>query len=237
MSLETNHAQYVKHINRYPKITLKEEADLVAAARKGNKEARERLVAASMRKAFDSLEKAGVPIDMDMVQEANLAMLQAVDSFLKGNAAPMSLRPMVYQAVQRKVVRVEKARNCAFCLRNEPDNRSSVSSVDVYDVVVYEEETGENDQSPWDYSIPQTEETAMDDMLAEALDTVMQGLTPRESLIIELSFGLKGKCPMDLQEIAGMLNSTYGHVRMLQSRALRKLRNPLRARILKDFID
>lgn len=233
--------QYIEYINdTCPNITLREEAGLIELARKGNKEAKDRLVNVCLRRVPELIEKAGVPVDMDTIQEGNLAVLQTLDTFLKGHANPMSCRPSIYMAVQRKVTKLERDRNSAFCLRKETYDRSwresSIGSPDLYTIVLYEEETGENDSPEWGYGLRLPEEHVLERRCSHAVRAVLRSLTPREQLVLEMRFGLKTGTVMTLKEVADEFGFTREHIRQIEAKALRKLRDPLRSERLRDYM-
>lgn len=233
--------QYIEYINdTCPNITLCEEAGLIELARKGNKEAKDRLVNVCLRRVPEIIEKAGAPVDMDTIQEGNLAVLQTLDTFLKGHANPMSCRPSIYMAVQRKVTKLERDRNSAFCLRKETYDRSwresSIGSPDLYTIVLYEEETGENDSPEWGYGLRLPEEHVLERRCSHAVRAVLRSLTPREQLVLEMRFGLKTGTVMTLKEVADEFGFTREHIRQIEAKALRKLRDPLRSERLRDYM-
>lgn len=82
---------------------------------------------------------------------------------------------------------------------------------------------------------------APDDILfredkAEALREALTTLTPREEIVLKMRFGLGGNEEMTLAEVGQHFNLTAQRIRMIEAKALRKLRHPSRARGLKPFI-
>ena len=71
----------------------------------------------------------------------------------------------------------------------------------------------------------------------EAIDAVIETLTPREKAIITMRFGLDGKEPMTLEEIGEVYELTRERIRQIEAKALRKLRHPSRAKTLKIFLE
>ena len=66
------------------------------------------------------------------------------------------------------------------------------------------------------------------------INSVLNTLTERESEIITLRFGLKNGNPKTLGEIGEALGLSGERVRQIESKALRKLRNPIRVKMLKE---
>lgn len=64
----------------------------------------------------------------------------------------------------------------------------------------------------------------------------MECLQPREQTILVLRFGLNRKSPHTLEEVGKRMGVTGERIRQIESKALRKLRNPKRNRCLSEFI-
>ena len=71
----------------------------------------------------------------------------------------------------------------------------------------------------------------------KAIDTVLGTLDDRERLVIERRFGIGITRPLTLEEIGNELNLSKERIRQIEAAALRKLRNPRRAKVLKEFFD
>lgn len=81
-----------------------------------------------------------------------------------------------------------------------------------------------------------TEEKAESVFLREEIDTMLQGLSPREREVITLRFGLETGHPMTLEEVGKRFRVTRERIRQIETAALRKLRNPSRSRKIRDFL-
>jgi RNA polymerase primary sigma factor len=74
--------------------------------------------------------------------------------------------------------------------------------------------------------------------LREITGDVLQTLSPREEKVIRMRFGLdKGGHERTLEEVGQDFNVTRERIRQIEAKALRKLRHPSRARLLKNFIE
>ncbi len=68
------------------------------------------------------------------------------------------------------------------------------------------------------------------------LERVLKSLTPREEAVIRMRFGLGGEPGQDLETVGRSFNVTRERIRQIESKALRKLRHPSRADVLKDLL-
>ena len=73
-------------------------------------------------------------------------------------------------------------------------------------------------------------------MLREHIDLLLQDLKDRERQVIVLRFGLEDGHPRTLEEVGKEFNVTRERIRQIAAKALRKLRNPVRSKKIKDFL-
>ncbi|HPN72564.1 MAG TPA: RNA polymerase sigma factor RpoD, partial [Candidatus Omnitrophota bacterium] len=74
-------------------------------------------------------------------------------------------------------------------------------------------------------------------MLKEQMDEVLETLTDREQKVLTLRFGIGDGYPRTLEEVGKIFNVTRERVRQIEAKALKKLRHPIRAKKLKNFLD
>ena len=87
-----------------------------------------------------------------------------------------------------------------------------------------------------DNNITTPEENVESVMLREHIDTLLQDLKERERQVIILRFGLEDGHPRTLEEVGKEFNVTRERIRQIEAKALRKLRNPVRSKRMRDFL-
>lgn len=110
------------------------------------------------------------------------------------------------------------------------------------DPVSLETPIGEEEDSHLGDFIPDEDTPAPADaasvaILREVIDRELHTLTPREEHVIKLRFGLYDGRTRTLEEVGKEFDITRERIRQIESKALRKLRHPSRARHLKGFLD
>jgi RNA polymerase primary sigma factor len=80
-------------------------------------------------------------------------------------------------------------------------------------------------------------EEASLELLRDDVEDVLQGLTAREQKVLELRYGLRGHRAYTLKEVGKIFGLTRERVRQIEKEALRKLRHPLRSRMLKAYLN
>ena len=87
-----------------------------------------------------------------------------------------------------------------------------------------------------DQDTPSPLESATQHLLQETIEEVLAELTPRQSHILRLRFGLGGGEPHTLEEIANKFGLSRERIRQLEKEALRRLRHPKLAHNLRDYL-
>jgi RNA polymerase primary sigma factor len=73
-------------------------------------------------------------------------------------------------------------------------------------------------------------------LLREKIDTILDTLPCREANILKLRFGLENGRFYTLEEVGQKFGLTRERIRQIESMALRRLRHPRRARLLRDYV-
>lgn len=73
--------------------------------------------------------------------------------------------------------------------------------------------------------------------LREAMRGVLDTLTPREAKVLRMRFGIEMNTDHTLEEVGKQFDVTRERIRQIEAKALRKLRHPTRAELIKSFLD
>lgn len=83
---------------------------------------------------------------------------------------------------------------------------------------------------------PNPDNELMHDSLRLEINRALETLTPREQDVIKLNFGLNNQQIMSLEEIGQTFDLTRERVRQIREKAIKRLRNESKSRILKMYL-
>ena len=87
-----------------------------------------------------------------------------------------------------------------------------------------------------DYEAPAPDDSATYNLLREHLGDVLDGLPPREVRILQLRYGLLDGQAYTLEEVGSKMGVTRERVRQIEAQALSRLRHPVVAKKLKEYL-
>lgn len=100
--------------------------------------------------------------------------------------------------------------------------------------------TQDEDSSMYDVLLspdsPMPDKGLLNESLRKEIERALSTLTPREANIIRLYFGLNGKHPLTLEEIGEEFDLTRERVRQIKEKALKRLKQTTRSKILKSYL-
>jgi len=99
-----------------------------------------------------------------------------------------------------------------------------------------DEEDSELGQFVEDQFTPSPMDSTYAKLLREKIEEVLETLPPREARILRLRFGLENGHNYTLEEVGEKFGLTRERIRQIESKALRRLRHPRRARQLKEYL-
>ncbi|MBN1231251.1 MAG: sigma-70 family RNA polymerase sigma factor [Anaerolineales bacterium] len=87
-----------------------------------------------------------------------------------------------------------------------------------------------------DISTPSPSQSTYEKLLCDKIQEILATLPPREARILRLRFGLENGQTYTLEEVGEKFGLTRERIRQIEGNALKRLRHPLRARQLKEYL-
>ena len=255
---------YLKEIGTVPLLSADEELRLAKRKAEGDESAKERLIEANLRLVVSIAKRytgRGMSF-LDLVQEGNLGLIKGVEKFdyTKGyklsTYATWWIRQSVTRALadQARTIRVpvhmvetinkmsKMQRKLTLELGYEPSVTELAEALEIArEPASLETPIGEEDDSNLgdfvaDSNAVTPEGNVESVMLREHIDALLGDLKERERQVIVLRFGLEDGHPRTLEEVGKEFNVTRERIRQIEAKALRKLRNPVRSKRIRDFL-
>ncbi|MBI5598296.1 MAG: RNA polymerase sigma factor RpoD [Deltaproteobacteria bacterium] len=88
-----------------------------------------------------------------------------------------------------------------------------------------------------DEKSPSPSELAIERDLSSQTSSALDSLTPREQKVLKMRFGIGERQDYTLEEVGKVLGVTRERVRQIEAKAIRRLRHPTRAKLLKGFCE
>ncbi|MEW6686453.1 MAG: RNA polymerase sigma factor RpoD/SigA [Candidatus Edwardsbacteria bacterium] len=267
---------YFKEISKVSLLTLEEEIDLAKQAKRGDKEAIDRLVEANLRlvvNVANSYRDRGLSL-ADLVNEGNIGLLTAVRKFNPARKIRFSsyafwwIRQAILRALANhtRTIRLPLDKIEALNFLNKTIHRLTIKLGRPPTKSELAKEMGmplgklvglkklEGGQfsldSPLSFKngnrfgeLMSSEIFLSPDVLfeqkalTEEVKTVLATLTPRESKILELYYGLGGGEKDTLEQIASRLGLSRERIRQIKNRAIQKLRHATVSGRLRAYLD
>jgi RNA polymerase primary sigma factor len=80
-------------------------------------------------------------------------------------------------------------------------------------------------------------DAAIQSNLRETTTRILASLTPREERVLRMRFGLGTNSDHTLEEVGQQFSVTRERIRQIEAKALRKLKHPIRSRMLRSFLE
>ncbi|CAM6097287.1 unnamed protein product [Calypogeia fissa] len=143
------------------------------------------------------------------VYEKAAIILRTKEEFQVLHGRPPSLEELA----ELSRMDADKIRNVARLVRPVKSMDEAVSTLDYYEIQVEDQSVG---RVPWAH--------IMESELKAEVAKALQCLTSREKLVLEMRYGLSGEPPKGRAEVGQALDLTYESIRLIEKKALNKLR-------------
>ncbi|HLP42451.1 MAG TPA: RNA polymerase sigma factor RpoD/SigA [Fibrobacteria bacterium] len=246
-TIDASLKRYMEDIRKTAPISREEEQALFRLARRGDAQARERLVKANMRFVLKvALQYRGCPIPLpDLVSEGSMGLIRAVESFDTSRGikfisyAVWWMKAYITKAINETGSMIRLPAN--QCLRVRKALKEHAQGKELDDDVRGLMQTsgrGLSFDAPLSGDSKTTfQEVLRDDRAASAEDELDKNATgelvreliselpEREAQVITGLFGMDQNAPLTLREVGMDLNISHERVRQLRDQALRRIRS------------
>ena len=240
---------YLKEIGTVPLLTADEELDLAQRKADGDEFAKERLIEANLRLVV-SIAKFDYTKGYKLSTYATWWIRQSVTRALADQARTIRVPVHMVETINKMS---KMQRKLTLELGYEPSVTELAEALDMTEDKVMEimqiarepasleTPIGEEDDSNLgdfvaDNNVVTPEGNVESVMLREHIDALLGDLKERERQVIVLRFGLEDGHPRTLEEVGKEFNVTRERIRQIEAKALRKLRNPVRSKRIRDFL-
>jgi len=248
--------RYMRDIWRFPLLTLQQELELAEKIKKGDGEARERMINSNLRLVVaiaHDYANLGLPL-LDLISEGNIGLTKAVERFDPAKGAKLSTYANQSKAIRlpvHLVDKIAKVRRVSLQMSDElgreptddelgeeigiaSEKVARLKSLGIrpasIDRSISNDDSTEFGEVIGDEEAQTPFELLRDKNLLREMDGLFNVLDKREMRIISQRFGLDGGEPRTLENVAKNFGITRERIRQLQNIALAKLRCALRKR-------
>jgi len=238
MAFDATIKEYLKEIDESPLLNWEEEKYLASLIiEEQDPEARDRLVRSNLRLVVNIAKKfpcRGLTLG-DLIEEGNLGLLRAVDSFDPEHGVRFSTYSSwwIKQSIKKALltntgpIHIPELEEMSEAVNLSVRKAKAVQQIIEAVNAGFQENSAENntglDENIEDSKITLPEDVlGTDEELAMAVELLSE-IEPRESEVLTLRFGLGGNEPLTLKEIGRKIGLTRERVRQIQRDALTKL--------------
>lgn len=217
---------YIRDISRYQPITQEQELILALLARQGDSEARDQLIQSHLRMVVNIARhylRPGVEM-LDLIQEGNIGLIQAVDKFDPNMGNQLST--VAFYWINKQIQRY---------LNNEPDDLVSLD-MEIYNgsETLLLSDTIEDRPSVLGGQTIQHIDTEMEyEETQKQVREMLSRLPEREQEVLRLLYGLDNYPVLNRREIAQIIGVSEEQVSRIKTRALESIK--IEGQIIKTY--
>lgn len=210
--------------NSFPKPLEKEEEDrCLSLARKGDKEAKDKLVRHNMRLVAHIVKKyKGVAETDDLISVGSIGLIKAINTYESGHST--TLATYTARCIENEIlmlIRANKKHKNTLSLSDPVGTDKDGNELTLMDLLFEKE----------DCVFEKVERSVQREKLLKQIKIL---LTEREYAVLCLRYALKGGVPLPQREVAKILRISRSYISRIEKRAVERLRLRLRA---EDFFD
>lgn len=274
MKEKSSFETYLSEIANCNPLSTEKEYSLFNAMKSGDASARQTLIEANLKLVVyiaKHYKGCGLPFE-DIVQDGNLGLIKAVESFDPEKGFKFSTYAVwwIKQYISRSItnnsrlVRIpsnindeitkvkDAEKKLINTLQRDPTNEELAEETGfdegkivllktyMSDSISLDATVNDDDETTFGELVEDNgdtpEEVQMNNQISDTVKNILNTLSSREATVINLRFGLGGIASKSLEETGAVLGLTKERVRQIEMKALRKLRDPRRANVLKELI-
>ncbi len=213
---------YYDDLKRYKPLPRSKEKKLLKLSKKGDEEAKNRILEANLRFVFDIAKKytgRGVPIG-ELISDGNMGLIKAIDKFDPTKDVKF-ISYAIWWIKHEMLDAINKNKSTMF-VKIEEENANNVK--------LERKLIDDEDESvtSYDTMFSSTEEEAENEskkIRKDVIKKLLSGLNQRERFVIEKYYGIDDNEELTLLEIGDKLNISSERVRQIKGQSLRKMRS------------
>ena len=223
---------YYENLKKYKPISKTKEKKLLKLCKKGDLDAKNKIIEANLRFVFDIARRytgRGVSIS-DLISDGNIGLIKAIEKF-DNNRDVKFISYAVWWIRQAMLESIKKKK-----IMNSIELEPNVSNNEIIEKKLIDDE--DEHVSYYEVAFSNENETSKKEIKNEqklVVHNLLEGLTEREKKIIESFYGLDNEKELSLTEISKKYDISIERVRQIKLKSIRKLRS--NAMLMKENIE
>ena len=207
-------SSYINNAQGFPKpLTAKEEKEYFEKFKKGDKEAKDKLINHNLRLVAHIVKKySGAGEADDLISVGSIGLIKAINSFEYDKGTQLST--YAARCIENEIlmlIRLNKKHKVVFSLEESLGQDKDGNDIELADIIPSQEEEI--------FSVVEN------NILTEKIVNIIEkNLTEREAKIIKMRYGINGKPALTQREVAKKLGISRSYISRLETKALEIIR-------------
>ena len=213
---------YYDDLKRYKPLPRAKEKKLLKLTKKGDEDAKKRILEANLRFVFDIAKKytgRGVPIG-ELISDGNVGLIKAIDKFDPTNDVKF-ISYAIWWIKHEMLDAINKNKSTMF-VKIEEENTNNVK---LERKLIDDEDESVTSYDTMFSSTEEESENESKKIRKDVIKKLLSALNPRERFVIEKYYGIDDNEELTLLEIGDKLNISSERVRQIKGQSLKKMRS------------
>ena len=208
-------SSYINNAQGFPKpLTAKEERECFEKFKKGDKEAKDKLINHNLRLVAHIVKKySGAGEADDLISVGSIGLIKAINSFEYDKGTQLST--YAARCIENEIlmlIRLNKKHKVVFSLEESLGQDKDGNDIELADIIPSQEEEI--------FSVVEN------NILTEKIISIIEkNLSEREAKIIKMRYGINGKPALTQREVAKQLGISRSYISRLETKALEIIRD------------